>query len=74
MTSNRVPQLPKEPPGNKSTSKYIIQEAHNTMCPDCRKTVQLLCHAGWVEGKPAFYICFGCEQVREVGKGRVKEE
>lgn len=52
---------------------YIIQDVLQSYCPDCGKNVKLLCSENITEEqKPAFYICFGCQFVGEVGVGKVK--
>jgi ribosomal protein S27AE len=56
---------------SKSNSKYIIQPALKSHCPKCGRGTYLLCHKDW--SGPAFYICFGCRYVGEVGKGPVRD-
>lgn len=54
-------------------SKYLLQLAEGTTCPGCHSTVYLLIRVdGKVGGLPAFYICFACRTVAEVGKGPVE--
>jgi hypothetical protein len=52
---------------------YIIQNAPRTTCKYCHAPVSLLCNeAGWTDrAHPAFYICFGCKRVFNVGAGEV---
>lgn len=56
-------------------TKYILAETDKSYCPICSKKVDLLCRDdGKIEHSPWFYICWGCKQAFQVGKGRVKRE
>lgn len=52
-------------------SKYVIQKTDKSTCPLCGNKVRLLCDENMRKGKPAFYICFKCEFVGEIGVGDV---
>jgi hypothetical protein len=52
-------------------SKYILQNLSGSICPYCKKYVYLLIGENIEKRKPAFYICFDCETVFEVGVGPV---
>lgn len=50
---------------------YIIQRSEGTTCPKCKTTAHLLCRDGQ-DIRPAFYICWECQTVAQVGVGPVK--
>jgi predicted RNA-binding Zn-ribbon protein involved in translation (DUF1610 family) len=52
---------------------YILQKADNTLCPNCGKTVQLLCKESLFSTGSMFYICWFCEKIFQVGIGEVKK-
>ena len=52
-------------------SKYIVQAAEGTTCPTCGTTAQLLCHRDMPPRAIAFYICFPCRFVGQIGVGPV---
>lgn len=52
-------------------SEYVIQKTEKSFCVNCRSNLHLLCHEDMKKGEPAFYICFTCKSVREVGKGEI---
>lgn len=52
-------------------SEYIIQKDEKAFCGACGKNVHLLCHEQMLRDKPAFYVCFHCGTVGEVGVGKV---
>jgi predicted RNA-binding Zn-ribbon protein involved in translation (DUF1610 family) len=52
-------------------SNYILEKQAKSFCPQCNKPVWLLMHKAEVTQLPAFYICFGCEWLGQVGVGRV---
>ena len=56
-------------------SRYVLQHAEKSICPKCQKYLELLCHE-WAgpRRERAFYICFDCRVVYEVGKGEVRRE
>ena len=58
--------------GESMREKYVIQLASSSHCPNCKKTVDLLCGEG-VKFDPAFYICWGCRTVAQVGVGPVQQ-
>ena len=45
-----------------------MQESKGSTCPSCKKTVDLLCPASL---SVAFYICWTCKTIAEVGIGPV---
>ncbi|MCC2248970.1 hypothetical protein JUJ52_03230 [Virgibacillus sp. AGTR] len=53
---------------------YILQHVSKSYCPNCNKKVKLLCPKDTLEIRnlPAFYICFDCNLVDEIGVGEVK--
>lgn len=55
---------------------YVLQLASQSHCKYCRNPVRLLCNqAGWIDrSHPAFYICFTCNKVFQVGVGEVEAE
>ena len=55
-------------------SNFVMQVAKGSFCPDCLKTVTLLCKRNDPFMDPAFYICFPCNKVGHVGKGPVEME
>lgn len=55
------------------SSNYIIQLTQSSCCPNCNNLVHLLCDKDGREG-PAFYICWNCRFIGEIGKGPVAEE
>lgn len=55
-------------------SRYILQKVEKSYCPKCHHLVYLLCDGDFKKGKPAFYICFDCKYIGEVGVGAVKSE
>ena len=54
-------------------SDYVIQETEKSHCTDCEATVFLLCHKDMPTDKTAFYICWNCHRIGEVGKGKVEQ-
>lgn len=54
-------------------STYVLQLDDSSFCPCCGKPVRLLCREDGKngEGAPWFYICFDCQEVAEVGEGKV---
>jgi hypothetical protein len=57
------------------TSRYVIQFTEKSLCPKCSARVKLLCHQlGSMTARAAFYICFSCAHVSQVGVGPVPEE
>ena len=53
-------------------SDYVIQPTDKSFCMKCGNPLHLLCDKD-LRDKPAFYICFNCKQVTEVGKGVISE-
>ena len=51
-------------------SNYILQKTEKSFCPICNSKVSLLI-ARIVKLGPAFFICFHCNYIAEVGKGPV---
>jgi predicted RNA-binding Zn-ribbon protein involved in translation (DUF1610 family) len=51
-------------------AKYVLQKTEKSFCPGCGKPVYLLCQDD-VKFHPAFYICFDCTFVGQVGIGKV---
>jgi transcription elongation factor Elf1 len=54
-------------------SHWVVQKAENTTCSTCTHTVDLLCRVDGVM-KQAFYICWECKAVAQVGVGPVPRE
>jgi DNA-directed RNA polymerase subunit RPC12/RpoP len=56
-------------------SNYVVQTTTKSKCLHCDKHVDLLCHE-WAGPKRerAFYICFECKRIYEVGRGEVRRE
>jgi hypothetical protein len=54
-------------------SHWVVQKAENTTCSTCTYTVDLLCRVDGVM-KQAFYICWECKAVAQVGVGPVPRE
>lgn len=54
-------------------SNYVIQRTQSSYCPNCSDLVYLLTDK---DGKqvPAFYICWKCQSIAEIGKGPIKKE
>ena len=59
----------------KSKSRFVIQTTEKTFCPKCNGPLDLLCHE-WAgpQRERAFYICWNCKLVHEVGKGEVRRD
>lgn len=55
----------------KHESNYVLQLADKTSCPECHEHVHLLCRRDGKNDVPWFYVCWWCENIYEVGKGRV---
>lgn len=53
--------------------KYIIQKCELTRCPTCMSRVDLLIDVNLSTRMPAFYICWLCDNVRQVGIGECRE-
>jgi len=53
-------------------SNYVIMQTQSSFCPNCNNLVYLLGDKDGKE-KPAFFICWSCHFIGEVGKGPVKE-
>jgi len=51
-------------------SSYLLMKTQSSYCPACNKKVYLLCEESGKKN-PAFYICFDCKFIGELGKGRV---
>ena len=54
-------------------SEYVLQKADSSFCLECHSPVSLLCHKDFGGDTPAFYICFKCESVGQVGVGPVEQ-
>jgi hypothetical protein len=54
-------------------TSYILQKTDSSFCPTCRNSVSLLTHGTSISKakKVAFYICFKCQFVAEIGRGKV---
>jgi hypothetical protein len=58
-----------------NTSPYELIKTDNSFCPLCKKTVSLLCPIDIMPNHlPAFYICFRCKQIGQVGVGQVPKQ
>ena len=53
----------------KHTNKYFLTLAPKSFCSACKKEVFML--ADFEVNKPAFYICFACKRVYQIGVGEV---
>lgn len=53
-------------------SGYVIQETEKSRCSKCNSLVFLLSNFDEADEKPAFYICFKCQNVSQVGVGHVQ--
>lgn len=54
-------------------SNYVIQQTEKSNCHVCGKPLYLM--SNWnmqKDNPPAFYICFDCKSIREVGVGIVR--
>ncbi len=51
-------------------SKYNLIKTTGSFCPKCDKEVYLLSHHDGIE-EPAFFICFDCKTIGQVGIGKV---
>ena len=51
--------------------KWVLADCPKSRCPDCHGTVTLLSKN---DAMPAFYICWTCKAVAEVGSGPVRKE
>ena len=53
---------------------YVLQQASSSVCRDCHKYLKLLIEKGEVQffNLPAFYICFDCKKVFQVGIGELE--
>ena len=61
--------------GETLKSDYALAPTTKSRCPECHQLVHLLClDSGTPTDGPAFFICFGCTWVGEVGKGPVVRE
>jgi DNA-directed RNA polymerase subunit RPC12/RpoP len=56
----------------KNWTPYVLTDTEKTRCPHCGANVTLLSHARKFE--PAFYICWHCRKVFQVGVGEVQKE
>jgi len=54
-------------------SNYSIEQTMKSYCPKCSKLVHLL-GVNEVTTKPAFFICFPCQWIGEVGVGEVTSD
>ena len=54
--------------------KYVIEEVQSTRCPRCNDNVKILMEDSISSRTlPAFYICFPCEYVGQIGVGEVRK-
>jgi len=52
-------------------TKYVLQKAEGSYCPKCHKIPYLLVNED-VKPDIAFYICFDCKFIGQVGVGEVR--
>ncbi len=52
-------------------SNYVLTPAHKTTCPGCHGHPGMLMDEAMDPTKPAFYICFACWTIGEIGVGPV---
>jgi hypothetical protein len=60
-----------EVPAGEAADEYHLVECDKSFCPTCGEKAMLLC-SDLVT--PAFYICWNCRMVAEVGVGPIKKE
>lgn len=54
--------------------KYMIENVQNIRCPKCNCKVKILLEDSMSSGtRPAFYICFKCEFIEQIGVGEVRK-
>ena len=58
----------------KISEEYVLQEASKTRCPICTHRVDLLIQGLPNGHRPAFYVCWDCREVFQIGQGRVERE
>jgi len=59
------------PHPHEQKSEYVFTDCQKDTCPNCSKHLILLVHKDFKKGNPAFYICFDCGFIGEVGLGPV---
>ncbi len=52
-------------------SNYVLTPAYKTTCQACGQHVCMLMDEAMDPTKPAFYVCFECRTIGEIGKGPV---
>jgi hypothetical protein len=51
----------------------LVPVGAEDVCPDCGgKNIDLLCAADAKAYMPAYYVCWSCHSVRQVGVGKVE--
>ncbi len=53
-----------------SLSHYILNKTEKSHCPECNQQLYMLANENLT--KVAFYICFNCKFVGQIGVGVVK--
>ena len=54
-------------------SNYKLYPAQQTLCPKCGKPPCLMAPDGLRNNGSAFWICWPCKSIAEIGKGPVEE-
>ena len=50
-------------------SWYVVHRAEGSSCPCCEQTVDVLTDREGYHGTPAFYFCWRCRWIGEIGVG-----
>lgn len=53
-------------------SHYLIHTADWSICPQCKKKVEMLARARRLQTAPSFWICWDCRRVWQIGRGPVQ--
>lgn len=52
-------------------NKYELLKTEKSYCPSCNQSLELLLH-NEDTSQPAFYICFPCHYIGQIGVGPVQ--
>jgi hypothetical protein len=55
-------------------NKYFLRKEEKSFCPSCKERVYLLAREDGFHPNTWFYICWICQEVRQVGHGKVEYE
>ncbi|MCL4304232.1 MAG: DUF551 domain-containing protein [Anaerolineae bacterium] len=50
---------------------YVLQKTEKSYCPSCNSLASLFCPKSFNGTEPAYYLCFGCGYIGQVGVGPV---